>query len=201
MNNFSNYTEFEAKFYPIKKQEYRSKLLTIGAKLVSPERLMRRSIADHESHPQFTCDYVRVRDEGDTIRLSSKINAREGGNLSDQKEIDVTVSDFDKTVKIIESMGIHFNRYQETLRETWQYEGAEITIDTWPGLETYTEIEAKSEEQVQEIALKLQLNWEAKIITSVAEIYMKIYHLTMQEILKKISFITFEKNPFNPHLL
>ena len=190
-------TEFEAKFYPVNKDEYRKKLKSIGAVLDIPERKMIRIIADSRSNPILDKNhYIRVRDEGNLIRLSLKITADEGGNLSDQKELDVEVGNFDKTVKIMEAVGIKFNRTQETLREEWKYKGAQITIDTWPGLDTYSEIETSSEEKVKEIALELGLDWENKIITAAAEVYTKVYGIGLEEVLEKISNITFENNPF-----
>ncbi len=191
-----NFTEFEAKFYPVDKDEYREKLNKIGAQLVTSERKMRRAIVDSSVYPQLTCHYIRVRDEGDYITLSAKTHANEGGQIADQKEIVVTVSDYDKTIKLIESMGFKFTIYQETLRETWSYKGAEITIDTWPGLESYTEVEAQSEEVVREIAEELGFMWENRIITSVKEVYMKVYGLSREEVNKRINYITFENNPF-----
>lgn len=193
----NDFTEFEAKFYPVNKEDYRKKLVEVGANLVVAERKMRRAIVHQLVYPQLLCDYIRVRDEGDMIRLSSKIHAREGGKLADQQEIDVEVSDYDKTIKIIESLGFKFTVYQETLRETWRYEGAEITIDTWPGLETYSEIEANSEAEVKRLALKLGLAWDKRIITSVKEIFMKKYALSFEEATEKLNYITFEHNPFN----
>jgi adenylate cyclase class 2 len=141
-------------------------------------------------------DYLRVRDEGHLIRLSYKTTAGNDGKLSDQKEVDVDVSDFEKTVKIIELLGIKFNRRQETLREEWEYKGAEITIDTWPGLDTYSEIEAHSEEQVKEIASELGFDWNKKTITAAAEIYERVYKIDIEEVLKMITDISFENNPF-----
>ncbi len=194
--NKKDFTEFEAKFYPVDKDEYRKKLTKIGATLITPERKMRRAIVDRLVYPQLQCDYVRVRDEGDVIRLSAKIHAQEGGNVGDQKEIDVTVSDYDKTIQIIEMLGFAFTTYQETLRETWSYKDAEITIDTWPGLEAYSEIEANSEEAVKQIAEELGFDWKKRIITSAKELFMKKYDLTSEEALKKTSHLTFENNPF-----
>jgi adenylate cyclase class IV len=125
-----------------------------------------------------------------------KIIAEKGGVLSDQKEIDVEVSDFDKTKKIIEATGVIFNRKQETLREEWEYKDAQITIDSWPGLNVYSEIEANSEEKVKEISDELGFDWEKKIITPAAEVYEKVYGINIDEVLKMISDITFENNPF-----
>lgn len=190
-------TEFEAKFYPVNKENYRKKLESVGAVLIIPERRMLRAIAD--SHVNKFLDmnsYIRVRNEGNLIRLSLKKTADETGKLTDQKEIDVEVSDFDKTIEILKLIGVKFNRLQETMREEWSYKGAQITIDTWPGLETYSEIEAENEEKVREIALELGLNWDKRIITAAPEVYAKVYGMSIDEVLEKLSKITFENNPF-----
>lgn len=190
-------TEFEAKFYPVDKEEYRKKLKKVGAKLSVPERKMVRIVADVRENPKLAKNgYIRVRNEGNLVRLSLKVTADWSGKLSDQKEIDVEVSDFEKTKKIFEVCGIKFNRRQENLREEWEYLGAQVTIDTWPGLDTYSEIEADSEEKVKDIALKLGLNWNKKMIVPAANVYAKVYGMTIDEVLEKISFITFENNPF-----
>lgn len=195
--NTKDYTEFEAKFYPVDKEKYREKLLSIGAKLAIPERKMIRVVADSRVNPILARNgYIRVRDEGDVTRLSLKITAELSGKMADQKEIDVEVSDFDKTIKIIEAAGVRFNRHQETLREEWEYKGAQITIDTWPGLETYSEIETISEEHVKKIALQLGLPWEKRLVIPAADLYVKVYKMGINEVLEKISNITFENNPF-----
>ncbi len=107
----NKYIEFEAKFYPVNKEEYRKKLQAIGAKLAIPERRMLRVVADKRVNPILAKNgYIRVRDEGNLIRLSLKFGAKESGKISDQKEIDVKVSDFNKTLKIIEATGVKFNR-------------------------------------------------------------------------------------------
>ena len=189
-------TEFEAKFYPVNKEEYRKKLESIGARLTIPERKMKRAIADHHDNTGLHCDYIRVRDEGNLVRLSAKIHAKEDGSVADQKEADVEVSDFDKTKEVLEFAGLKFAKYQESLREEWEYEGAQITIDTWPCLDTYSEIEASSEAQVKEIADKLGFVWEKKMLLALDGLCSKVYGISQDEALKKISYVTFENNPF-----
>lgn len=196
MNTSNDATEYECKFYPVDKEEYRKKLKDLGAVLAIPERKMRRSIADRRANPQIDCSYIRVRDEGDVVRLSAKTDGQEGGELSGQKETDVIVSDYQKTIQIFEFAGLKFNRYQETLRETWVYEDAEIVIDTWPGLDPYTEIETVSEARVKEIAEKLGFDWKKKIITPAPDVIVRVYNLPIDDVLEKVSNITFENNPF-----
>ena len=115
MNTSNDATEYECKFYPVDKEEYRKKLKDLGAVLAIPERKMIRAIADsHVNVILPKMNYIRVRQEGNLVRLSYKTTADQNGNLADQKEIDVEVSDFDKTVKILEATGLKFNRLQET---------------------------------------------------------------------------------------
>ena len=190
-------TEFEAKFYPINKKLIRSKLKKIGAKLVQPETLTRIIAFNSKFNPEINCHYVRVRDEGNCITMSVKINAKENEKLTDQKEIKVKVDDFDKTVEILERLSLHRSGNQEKLRETWQIDNVEIVIDTWPELETYIEIEAPSEELAKKTAEKLGLDWGERIITSVIEIFMKKYSQTADEVLKKFENLTFSNSSQN----
>lgn len=196
MNN-KDYTEFEAKFYPVNKEEYRKKLLSFGVKLVIPERKMVRLVADWRDNPilsQKEC--VRVRNEGGLVRLSFKSFANDAKKLTDQKEIETVVSDFDATVKIIEKLGLKFNRQQETLREEWGYKGVQITIDTWPGLLPFTEIEGESEKQVLEASRILGFNWKEKLILPASGLYAKVYDISDKVALEGISNISFENVPF-----
>lgn len=188
--------EFEAKFYPVDKEIIRKKLLDIGANLIQSERLMRRQIFNKELNPEILCDYIRIRDEGDKTTMSAKTHAREDGSVSDQKEVVIDISDFDSAIEILKRAGLTPGDYQENKRETWELEGTEIVIDSWPSLETYIEIEANSEELVRSTAEKLGCDWNKKIITSVIEIYASKYALSREEAHQKIRYCTFEKPPF-----
>jgi len=189
-------TEIEAKFYPVDKEQIRSKLKKIGAKLVSPERMMRRTIFDKHANPAIMADYIRIRDEGGQIRLSAKIHARKGGQVTDQKELDILVSNYEETVELLKLSGLIMSAYQETLRETWTFRSTEIVIDTWPGLEPYIEIEAESEEELKKVAELLGQPWEKRRITSIIEVFSEVYSLTNKEVLNKLAFITFNNIPF-----
>lgn len=190
------FTEFEVKFYPIDKVVYRKLLMDKGAKCTAPERKFRRWMISRYDYPQLTCDYIRVRDESGVVRLSAKTHASAAGTVSDQKEIDVVVNSYDDTVALLTTMGYTRYSYQETMRETWMLDGAEITIDTWPGLSPFTEIEARSEDEVKTCAKKLGYAWNEKIITSVIELYMSEYSIDRNAVLENMRNLTFERMPF-----
>ena len=188
--------EFEAKFYPVDKDQLRIKLKEIGATLVSPEHLMRRVIYDHKSHPEFTCDFVRVRDEGTKITMTAKTHSQTG-KMEDEKEVEIIVDNYDNTTKIFTAMGFSPDRYQETLRESWILEDVHIDIDTWPGLETYCEIESSSEDKIKIVSEKLGFDWSEHFVSNSMDMYADIYKLDVQEVLKKAESLTFENNPFS----
>lgn len=187
--------EFEAKFYPVDKDQLRLKLKEVGASLISPEHLMRRVIYDHKSHSDFICDFVRVRDEGTKITMSAKTHSQTG-KMVDEKEVEIVVNNYDNATKIFKAMGFIPDRYQETLRESWILGDVHIDIDTWPGLEPYCEIESDSEEKIKQISEKLGFNWSDHFVSNSMDMYADIYEIDVQEVLRKAENLTFENNPF-----
>src|SRR3989344_4226214 len=112
-------TEFEVKFYPINKDEFREKLKNNGATLITPEVKTKAATYNDRANPQIKCHYIRIRDEGNNvIRLSAKIHALESGNIADQKEADVVVNSFSDAVDILELAGLKQSGYAEKMRET-----------------------------------------------------------------------------------
>ncbi len=190
MNN-----EIEVKFYPVDKEKILEKLQKLGAKNIQQETLMRRAIYDHRSNPSIKCTYARIRDEGNKITASLKINAEQGGSIYDQKEAQIKVDSFENTREIFKGLGLQETNYQENKRDTWQYLESEIVIDTWPALETYIEIEGPNEEELMKIAKDLDLSWEDRVFVSTDELYAKKYNITKEEALKQLANITFSNIP------
>lgn len=171
-------TEIEAKFLNIDIEAARGKLKGSGATLVYPEVLMKRKTFDHPTNKQS--DWFRVRDEGNRITLSyKKVVDR---TVHGTKEISVEVSDFDAACAILAAAQLRQKSYQETRRETWNLDGAEVTIDTWPWIPTFVEIEAPSEVEVRAVAAKLGFDWSEAFYGSVEPAYQQVYDVTEEEI-------------------
>ena len=183
--------EFEAKFTNIDKDDVRSKLKNIGATLVRPEFLMRRM--NFDPPVKINGGGLRVRDEGDKVTLSLKIDA--GDKIHDQKESQVVISSFEMGCEILESMGARNKAYQETKREIWKLGEVEFDIDTWPGLNPFLEIEAPNEPTVKAAAEKIGCDWHSALFGGVGRIYQTELGIDIDKINNQTTEITFANPP------
>ena len=184
MNN-----EIEASFLDIDKDSYRAKLEAAGAECIKPEIMMRRTVFDSGPH-----SFARVRDEGDKIVMTYK-NFEDEDSIMGVKEVNLIVNNYDDAVKFIAGCGLEQKAVQETYRETWVLDGVEITIDTWPWIPTYTEIEGPSEEAVWSVAERLGLKKEDAMFGAVDKIYNHYYGVDMDIVDFETPIINFEIDP------
>lgn len=89
------------------------------------------------------------------------------------KELEVEVSDFEKTNELLENMGIKSRGYQENKRTQYILNGVEIDIDSWPMIPTYVEIEGKNEEEVMNTLEILELPKDKVTTLDVDSVYKK----------------------------
>lgn len=182
-------TEIEAKFLNVDHDEMREKLNKLGAKCIQPMRLMRRKNFDYQDKRlEKIGGWIRVRDEGDKVTLSYKqLNDR---TLHGTKEINVEVSDFEDTCKLLETIGISSFGLQESKRESWILDGVEVDLDEWPWIEPFMEVEAPDEESLRKAVSKLGLNLDDAAHGSVEIAYQKDYDITDEEIynIKELKF-------------
>ncbi len=188
--------EIEAKFFPVNPEELRQCLHDNGAERTHPERLMRRVQYAQHKNPQLHGDYLRVRDEGDLVRVSLKVHATPDGAVGDQREIDIVTNDFDRAVMLADGIGLTRTSYQENRRETWRLGGCEITIDFWPELAPYAEIEAATEGELELMAGLLGLDWGTRRLGTVVHLYAETYGKPHDECMSLLEHCTFEENPF-----
>jgi len=167
------YIEFEATFTNINKDDIRAKLLKAGAKLIRKEFLQKRAVFNLPSGHEIKGGWLRVRDEGDKITMSLKVV--DGDKIENQKEIQLKVDNYDDAIEFLNTIGAEEKAYQETKRELWTLDGVEITIDEWPFLEPFVEIEGKSEEDVKKVTSKIELDYSKAKFCSVDTLYSEKY--------------------------
>lgn len=180
--------EIEATFVDIDKDKLRVKLNAIGAKLIQPETLMRRVVFNVNAH-----SFIRVRNEGKRIILTYKNHLN--NTITGTEEINVEVSDYEKTIAILKAGGLKPKSEEDSYREKWQLDDVEIDIDTWPWIPSYVEIEGPSEEKVRKVSEQLGFNMNEAIIGSVDEVYKLYYDVTNDDINFNLPEIKFTDAP------
>lgn len=168
-------TEIEVKFAHIDIEAIRAALEKAGATCEQPMRLMKRALIE-EPHHEAEHAFIRIRDEGDKVTLTFKRRDDPSASTIDSvKELEVEVSDFDKTVAIFSEAGWQYKTFQESRRETWRLDDTEVVIDEWPWLNPYIEIEGESESDVRATAGKLGLSWNEVIFGHIDALYEMQY--------------------------
>lgn len=188
--------EYEATFQNINKDDIRNRLKQTGAQMIYPEFLMKRYVWHFPKGHEIKGGWVRIRQEADKITMSVKI-IPDNKKIEDQKETCITIDDFDKAKEIINTIGCQARAYQESKRELWVLDGVEITIDEWPFLEPFVEIEGPSESVVKKIANKLNFDYSQAVFGSVDFQYADKYQIPLEQINEHTPHIKFGmKNPF-----
>ncbi len=187
--------EYEATYTNIDKDGIRQKLKNAGATLVRPEFLQKRVVFNLPESLPLKGGWLRVRDEGNRITMTLKLI--EGKGIESQKEVLLEVSSFENAEELLVLLGAHKTAYQENKRELWKFNGVEVTIDEWPFLEPFVEIEGDSEDAVKNASEKLGFDYKDAIFGSVTTLYSKKYAVAEKAINNEIPKIVFKmENPF-----
>jgi hypothetical protein len=96
-------TEYEATFYPIDKEDVRTRLAAAGATRAYPERLMRRVTFNLPGDTGSGQIWARVRDEGDRTTMSVK--EMQGTGMDGQKEAMIVIDSLEGGVAFIKARG------------------------------------------------------------------------------------------------
>ena len=172
-------TELEAKWLDIDHDEFRKKLIQLGAKPVRPKTDMTRVVFDPPGCDS-TYEWARVRDEGDRITMSYKRTDNRG--LTGTKEVCLVVDSFAVAVDFLLATGFRQKAFQETRRETWELDGAEIDLDEWPWLPPFVEIETETETAMLKIATKLDLKMSNAMYGAAGFVYERYYAVSIDDV-------------------
>lgn len=105
--------------------------------------------------------FLRVRKMGKKTIVTSKVLiARRMAKISEESEVEV--GDFDRTVKILQAIGLSPKKGypMKKIRTSYALDKLHFEIDTLPGLPTFLEIEAPSEALLEQYITKLGFSVE-----------------------------------------
>ena len=176
--------EYEARVLEINHDEIVSKLEKLGATKVF-DAMQKRKVYDF--NPVEPNRWIRLRTNG--IKTTLTIKEVKEKTVDGTKELEIEVSDFDKTDEILTALGYKHRTFQENYRDQYILDGVEIDLDKWPRIPEYMEIEGKSTEEVLKILDKLKINKDKVSTLDVDSIY-KYYGI---DDVCKIPELTFEE--------
>ncbi|MBT6069356.1 class IV adenylate cyclase [Candidatus Peregrinibacteria bacterium] len=151
--------ELELKFLEIDKASLVEKLQERGARLTVDSVL--RTVYFDTVNGDFKRknELFRLRTFGDKIELCRKVNMRLEDGCKVHDELEVHVSDFDKIVELLETLGYVQAIYFEKRRTEYVLEdGTKFEIDEFPGVPVFLEIEALDAARIEELVLEFDLS-------------------------------------------
>jgi adenylate cyclase class 2 len=145
--------EIEIRVLEVDKIKMAQAIEKLGAVKIRDVKMKRINFDGIEQHT-----FLRLRDEGDKITLTFKKRVYTD-TIEDTQEIEVEVSDFEKTKEILEQMGHSCKGdFQEQKRIEYQLDEIKFCIDTWPHIPTYLEIEAPTREALEKAIELLEVD-------------------------------------------
>ena len=192
--------EFEAKFLDIDLSLLYKKLKVLGGIIKQKNTIFRRSVFN-------LCDikkgYVRVRDEGNKVTMTSKIY--KDPKFPNEYEVSIK-EDFETGKAFLQSINLYEKAYHETMRETWiipygkKKELCEIAIDRIPGLPLYIEVECKTEADLKKSIKLLEMDTSKIGYGAYGKVFDNYYGISQQIMNNEVASLTFNniKNELKP---
>jgi adenylate cyclase, class 2 len=180
--------EVEVKFYLNNLRAFEQRLKATGAELYAP-RVHEINLRYDTPEGSLTRAHrvLRLRQDQRAV-LTYKGPAEPGRAVSIRPEIEVEVSNFTSASHILEALGYQVLIMYEKERTTYALRDVRITLDEMP-YGTFCELEGPDAEKIQTVANELDLDWEARVVTSYLEIFanlrersnLKVRHLSFDE--------------------
>ena len=160
-------TEIELRIYDINKEEIIKKIEKFGGKFINNYN-QKRYIYDF--NPVAKNKWIRLRTDGHKTTLTIKECTND--SISGTKELEIEVSDMEKTHLILQELGYKRRSIQENKRTRYILDGVEIDIDSWPYLKDFVEFESDNEEKIYKVLEKL----DYKISDTTTKIAQDFYY-------------------------
>ena len=144
--------EYEVRILEIDREKIIKLLEENGAKRVK-DVLQRRYVYDFD--PVQKHKYIRVRTDG--IKTTLTIKKSVSDEIDGTEELEIEVSDFEKTNQILINLGYKPKGYQENKRLEYELDGVFFDIDRWPLIPEFMEIEGPNEEAIWNMIDRLNI--------------------------------------------
>jgi adenylate cyclase class IV len=165
--------------------ELKKRIISSGGKIIKSEQIFYHIKYRHPYKKKR--DFIRLRNESSKITLTHKIHSSRF-----PVEHEIVVNNFNEANKILLLLGCKYDYECHKLREIWELNGSkEIVFDTYPGVETYAELECDNLESIISVLKKLNLNTDLNEYKRIKinEYYKNMYGIN-QDKKDKLTFKT-----------
>lgn len=188
--------EFEVTIPNVPIEEGRRRLKENGAALQKEMHVQKNIMFDLPPDRKIKGGWLRVREEADRITMSLKVVIN-GSKITDQQEYAFVAENIEDACKFLELMGAEEKARSEKRREIWSLAGCEVTIDEWPFLESFLEVEGRDEEAVKKAVKILGYNYQDCRVCAVDMLYSEKYKISEDAVDNHTPKILFNmENPF-----
>lgn len=187
--------EFEMTIPNVDIDDARRRLKKSGAVLQKETYTQKHIVFNMPEERKVRGSWMRVREEEGRVTMSLKII--DGEKIADQQEYFFVAENTADACKFLELLGAVEKARQEKRREIWKLEDCEVTIDEWPFLEPFIEVEGPDEEAVRRAVNLLEYDYDKCRVCAVDKLYSEKYGITEDIIDNHTPLIMFDmENPF-----
>lgn len=166
----SDHREIEVKFCVKGLAQIRVRLELLRAELVQA-RIHEYNLRFDTPGGQLTQQSIILRLRRDAAcHLTYKAGNTFLEGVSQRREIEFEVSDFEAARVFLEALGYQVNMVYEKYRAVYRLEGVLITLDEIP-FGSFIEIEGPDGDSIRETSQKLGLTWDARILGSYTDLF------------------------------
>jgi adenylate cyclase class 2 len=162
--------ELEVKLYVARLEPVVHKLESFGGRLTHSRKLetnLRFDTPERDLSRSYQA--LRLRHyEVDRVTYKGPSEFVEG--VRSRREIEFSVDNFDAARELFESLGFHVFFIYEKYRAAYEVNGVEVSVDELP-YGKFIEIEGNDAGKIRAVAVKLGLNWEARISESYTALF------------------------------
>ena len=171
--------EKEIRVLEIDKKKFIKKIISMGAVAIDEDLLQKRYVYDVV--PGDKSKWMRLRTNGKKTTLTIK-QILDRHSIAGTEEHEIEVEDFDETNTMLNKLGFKHRNYQENRRSIYKLGGVEISVDSWPLIPPYAELEGDSEAEIVALVEALGIKRSKVTTLDVSSIYKEIYGIDMLEI-------------------
>ena len=182
--------ETEAKFYVLHLDSIVLRLQESKAHLIQPRLLEKNFRFDLPNRSLSSSGRVLRLRQDEKARLTFKGAGQNQNGVMGRQEIEFVVEDFKKARQFLEALGYQESMYYEKYRTTYEFEQTMVMLDELP-YGDFVEIEGETAEQIQTVAAKLDLDWNAAVARSYTALFEYI-RKTMRLSFTELAFENFK---------